>query len=127
MIHMNAMLGCKYNFYHEKLRLLVGEPEIKIRLALCLLKNYRKFKQHFNYEPMKFKGMLKTFFYEKDIDNININYSAISNNMINANLDEMFNRNFGKFGLRVTERHRRFVSKYIFSSWNIKDFISLIT
>ena len=125
MSHMKTILGCKYNTSHEKLRLMVGEPEIKIRLALRLLKTYHKFIQHFNYEPMKFKRMLKSYFDDEDIDDININYSALSSNMINANLSEIFDRNFGNFNMKLRRNHRGFVRKYIFSSWNIKDYYFL--
>ena len=79
MSQIKTILNCKYNTSYEKLRLLVEEPEIKIRLALRILKTYHKFKQHFIYETKKFKGMLKFFFNEKDIDIINVNYLALNN------------------------------------------------
>jgi hypothetical protein len=68
---------------------------------------------------------LKSYFDDEDIDNVNINYSALSSSMVNANLSEIFDRNFGNFGMKLRRNHRGFVRKYIFSSWNIKDYYFL--
>ena len=90
-----------------------------------LLKVYHKFREHFKYEPKKFKGILMSYFNQKDIDNFEINYSDLYRRKIETNLKEMFNRNYRKFVIKMRGVQKSFIRRYVFRSWNIKDYYFL--
>jgi hypothetical protein len=49
--HIKAIFGLPKNTSHERLQLVLGIPELKYRLAVFLLKNWHKYKDHFGVYP----------------------------------------------------------------------------
>jgi hypothetical protein len=52
MRHIIHMLEMPSNTSHDRLRIILGEPDIEIKLAIWLLKLYHKYRRHFE-NPQK--------------------------------------------------------------------------
>ena len=74
--HLKSIFDLPENTSHRRLQVFLGEPDLRIRLSIRLLKNWHKYKKHFGEEPEIVKKALKKYFSE-DILNINITKFAI--------------------------------------------------
>ena len=61
MRHIVHMLGLPNNTSHDRLRIILGEPDIETKLAIRLLKIYHKYKKHFSESPEEYRNQLLIF------------------------------------------------------------------
>ena len=84
--HLKAVFNLPDNVSHDRLSLVLGEPDVRARLSVRLLKNWDKYKEHFGEYPELFTKLLEQFF-GKDIYG-EVNYKDVSNKLFDESLKE---------------------------------------
>jgi hypothetical protein len=118
--HLKKIFGLPDNTSHTKLSLVMGEPDLRIRLAVRLLKNWHKYRNHFGMFPEKYREVLLEYFDQEVLESEEgTDYDVLKNRLIDEHLRKVSEENLG-FAIRP--RHREFVSKFIFTHSNLGDF-----
>jgi hypothetical protein len=77
MKHIEKMFNLPGNTSHDRLRIILGEPNVEYRLAIRLLKIYHKYRKHFGADPIRFRGVLLKYFEESVLDSNNVDYDEL--------------------------------------------------
>jgi hypothetical protein len=111
--HLKSIFDLVTNTSHLRIQIVLGEPDIHIRLAMRLLKNYFKYVRHFREIPGIYVEILKQY-YGEDFDSIesntNMKYKTILNDQIDKNLKAIGE----KYEIEIRNNHREFLKNYVF-------------
>ena len=120
MRHIVSILNLPKNISFKRLRIVLGEPEIHVRLSIRLLKVYHKYRRHFGEEASKFREQLYKYFTDIEIDSDEIDYNKKRDAMIHENLNKIISGYYdGKYKVRFG--HRGFLKKYLYNHHNFGD------
>jgi hypothetical protein len=117
--HLKSMFGLPINTSHRRLQLVLGEPDIHIRLVVRLLKNWHKYFNHFKEYPEKLRATLKLYFNDQEISEYPCDYEPLKARLTHENLSEL-NKEYPEHTIRYG--HREFLKKYVFTYPNKRDF-----
>jgi hypothetical protein len=122
MKHLKSIMGLPDNTPHERLHFTIGEPDIKVRLLVRLLKNYRLYHTHFEeYPELYLKDLLYEFSKEEIEDSENEpEYKIIKMRLTNENLQEKFKKYYD-FPLRFN--HKEHLKRFFFCFPDKRDFL----
>ena len=114
-VHLKGIFGLPVNTSHRRILATLGEPEIKMRLAVRLLKNWHKYKENFGDFPKLYEETLLSYFdlahlYPKKAGDVD--FTSLRNGLINGNIRESA-KEFLPVDIR--DNHREFLKKNIFS------------
>ena len=114
-VHLKGIFGLPVNTSHRRILATLGEPEIKMRLAVRLLKNWHKYKENFGEFPKLYEETLLKYFdvahlYPKKAGDVD--FTELRNGLINNNIRESA-KEFLPVDIR--DNHRDFLKKNIFS------------
>jgi hypothetical protein len=113
--HLKSIFDLPKNTSHRRILATLGESEIKMRLAIRLLKNWHKYKENFGEYPMFYENTLLKYFNNNELyssNYSNIDFKMLRDNLINNNI-RIFSSEF--LPCRIRDNHREFLKKYIFS------------
>ncbi|MFM7851446.1 MAG: RNA-directed DNA polymerase, partial [Flammeovirgaceae bacterium] len=121
--HLKSIFDLPENTSHRRLQIVLGEPDLRVRLSIRLLKNWHKYKEHFEEEPEAVKKVLTTYFSEEELSNTptTAQYEALKSDLINKNLCEKGNKEY--LGVTLRNNHREFLKKYVFCYPDRRDFL----
>jgi hypothetical protein len=130
--HLKSIFGLPANTSHRRMLATLGEPEIKMRLAVRLLKNWHKYRENFGEFPTLYEPTLLKYFEKKDLypEKIGeVDFQALRNKLINENIRESA-KEF--LPVEVRDGHREFLKKNIFSwcdlrNWHAIRYFTLTT
>jgi hypothetical protein len=113
--HLKSIFDLPENTSHRRLQVVLGEPDLRVRLSVRLLKNWHKYKEHFEEEPEVVKQILKTYFIHDDLERTSstTQYEEIKRTLINKNLSSG-KGNEEYLGVTLKENHKEFLKKYVF-------------
>jgi len=124
--HLKSIFGLPKSTSHELLRVVIGEPDIKIRLILRLIKNWHKYKQQFGTYPLIFEKILLKYFSIFDIfpidnglENFKSNYWDIKSNLFEINLKKKAKK---YMDIEIRNNHADYLKKYFFSFTDLRNF-----
>ena len=110
--HLKSIFDLPENTSHRRLQVIIGEPDLRIRLSIRLLKNWHKYKEHFEEEPEIVKKALKKYFTDEELNSSQAEYDKLKSTLINRNFKEIGNEEYLGVGLR--DNHKEFMKKYVF-------------
>ncbi len=84
--HLKSIFDPSENTSYRRLQVVLGEPALRIRLSIRLLKNWHKYKEHFGEEPEIVKKALKKYFNEGDLTSLSSELYKLKSTLINMNL-----------------------------------------
>lgn len=99
----------------------LGEPEIKVRLAVRLLKNWYKYKENFGVFPTLYEGTLLKYFEPKylSFDKVEeVDFVFLKNKLIDENIKESA-KEF--LPVEIRSGHREFLKKHLFSWCDLRN------
>ena len=117
--HLKSLYGLPVNISHKRLQLVLGEPDIQVRLAIRLLKNWHKYVDHFKEAPEKLRPVIEKYFEANVITSPVCDYNALKSEMIHRNLVKI-SKDYPEHRIRVD--HREFLKKYVFTHPDKRDF-----
>ena len=68
MKHLKEIFNMPNNTSHDRLQLTLGEANVSYRLAVRLLKNWFKYKNHFDEYPEINRGVLLKYFSNEEVE-----------------------------------------------------------
>ena len=68
MKHLKGIFSLQTNTSHDRLQLTLGEANVSYRLAVRLLKNWFKYKNHFDEYPEIYRGVLLKYLSKEEIE-----------------------------------------------------------
>ena len=68
MKHLKGIFSLPTNTSHDRLQLTLGEANVSYRLAVRLLKNWFKYKNHFDEYPEIYRGVLLKYFSNEEVE-----------------------------------------------------------
>jgi hypothetical protein len=119
--HLKSIFDLPVNTSHRRLQVLLGEPDLRIRLSIRLLKNWHKYKKHFGEEPEIVKKSLKKFFSEDILNSQTAEYDELKSTLINKNLKEKGDEEY--LGVSLRDNHKEFLKKFVFSYPDKRDYL----
>jgi hypothetical protein len=120
--HIKGIFDLPTNTSHQRIMLVLGEPDLKIRLAVRLLKNYHKYIWHFREVPYIFNKALGNYFSQEEINaklSDEIDYDEIKRRLININLKEKAQE---YLKCKIRDDHKDFLVRYTFCYPDKRDF-----
>ena len=118
--HIKSLFGLLINTSHKRLQLTLGEPEIRIRLAIRLLKNWYKYHDHFHEYPEKMRSTLELYFSTIELSSP-CDYNKLKSKLIHENLIKIGNEL--KEDIKIRYDHRKFLRSYVFTYPDKRDFL----
>ena len=120
--HIKVIFRLPSNTSHNRLQLTLGEPDLSSRLAVRLLKNWHKYKEHFGEYPEKFRNCLKVYFTDEEIDSmdVNFNYGLVKCRIVEQNLKDKA-KDYFNFEYRID--HREILKDYFFTYPDRRDYL----
>ena len=116
--HLKSVFGLPSGTSHGRLQLVLGEPDIHIRLAIRLLKNCHKYWEHFKEFPEKLRPTLEKYFTQEEIAGP-CDYEALKARLIHENLLKI-NSEYTEHKIRY--EHKEFLKKFVFTHPDKRDF-----
>ena len=128
---LKSILGVPLNTSHRRLMLVIGEPDLTVRLSLRLLKNWHKYKEQFGEYPLMYENILRKFFeinygeqiifpsITDEIEEKLFCYKDIKFKIINDNL-KMKAKDYLPCEIRLN--HRDFLKKHVFNWTDLRNF-----
>ena len=110
--HLKSIFDLPENTSHRRLQVILGEPDLRIRLSIRLLKNWHKYRGHFGEEPEVVKKALKKYFTDEELNSSHSEYEKLKSSLINKNLKEKGDDEY--LGVTVRDNHKEFMKKYVF-------------
>ena len=113
--HLKGIFGLPKNTSHRRMLATLGEPEIKMRLAISLLKNWHKYKENFGEFPMLYEQVLLKYFENKDLYpavDYEVDFKLLRSNLIDNNIRGSA---LEFLPCDVRDNHREFLKKQVFS------------
>jgi hypothetical protein len=123
LVHLKSILGLPTNTSHDRLQATFGEPDLKLRLAVRLLKNWYKYYDHYEEYPTIYEDTLLKYFSKdelflspEDREDKKI-FSQLKRKLIDQNIREKFP------DFNVRNEHCEFLKKKIFCHPDKRDFL----
>jgi len=105
--HLRCIFGLPQNTSEKRLRLTIGEPRIVCRLAIRMLKIWRKYKMHFGEFPLFYEKLLRKYFNVDDElypkPGVKLDFFKIKFQLINKDLKELSKESHG---IEIRNDHR---------------------
>jgi hypothetical protein len=121
MRHIVRIFELPKNTSYKRIRIVLGEPEIYVRLSIRLLKVYHKYKMHFKEEATKYRKQLMKYFSVEEIDNEKIEYNKKKEDMAYSDLNDTIKLIYdGKYIIR--NGHKNFLKKHLYNDNNLGDY-----
>jgi len=124
--HLKSIFGLPKGTSHELLRVVIGEPDIRVRLSLRLLKVWHKYKEHFGIYPLLFQKVLLKYFsifdvfpVGKGLENLRSRYWTIKSDLISENLNKKAQK---YMDLKIRNDHADYLKNYFFSFTDLRSF-----
>ena len=111
--HLKSIFDLSENPSHRRFQVLLGEPDLRIKLSIRLLKNWHKNKKYFEEEPEIVKKALKKYFSEDILNSQMHEYDQLKSTLINKNLSDKGEEKY--LGEPLRDNHKQFLKKYVFS------------
>jgi len=115
VVHIKSIFDLPKSTSHRRILAALGEPEIKMRLAVRLLKNWHKYKENFGDYPLFYEETLLKYFENKNLypnKVTDVNFKTLRDELINNNVRDSA-LNF--LPCRIRDDHREFLKKHIFN------------
>ncbi len=107
------------NTSHNRLQLTLGEPDLSSRLAVRLLKNWHKYKEHLCENPEKFRSCPKLNSTDEEIQSIDVN---LNNRLVQYRITEQNLKVKAKDYINIEQIIEKLL-KIIFSPTQIEEII----
>ena len=119
MKHLKGIFSLPTNTSHDRLQLTLGEANVSDRLAVRLLKNWFKYKNHFDEYPETYRGVLLKYFSKEEVETEKeVDYPKLTERVVNKNLKEKAL----KYDIDIRDNHREVLKKYFFAYPDKRDF-----
>jgi hypothetical protein len=127
MKHICMIFGLPPNTSQDRLRIILGEPNIEMKLAIRQLKIFHKYRRHFKESPSEHRNQLINYFSMEVVDGEcdDEEYARLGYELEQKNLAEIFGCYYADLGMKLRKGHRKFIRTYIKKSSNIKDYYFL--
>ncbi len=126
MKHIKSIFKLPFNSSHDRLRILLAEPEIEYKLAIRLLKIYHRYKYHFGESPDKYRKQLLLYFDEEVVDEkVDVDYKHLGYELEYENLNSLFLEKYPDMGFKLRHNHKDFIKTHIYNSLNLRDYYFL--
>ncbi len=79
------------NTSHRRILATLGEPEIKMRLAVRLLKNWHKYRENFGEFPTLYEATLLSYFDKAHLypsNGLGVDFTELRNRVVDENIRE---------------------------------------
>ncbi len=119
--HLKSIFDLPKNTSHRRLQVFLGEPDLRIRLSIRLLKNWHIYKKHFREEPEIVKKALKKYFSVDILNSQTAEYDELKSTLINKNLKEKGEKEH--LGVSLRDNHKEFLKKYLFCYPDKRDYL----
>ena len=116
--HLKSIFKLPKNTSHKRIQMVLGEPDIHVRLAMRLLKNWHKYQAHFGEFPELMRPVLLTYFSQEELKTAQ-DYETLKNRMIDQNM-QLINQGYTEHQIR--KDHRGFLKKFVFNHPDNRDF-----
>jgi uncharacterized protein (UPF0147 family) len=113
--HLKSIFDLPKNTSHRRILATLGESEIKMRLAIRLLKNWHKYRENFGQYPILYENTLLKYFDNKDLYPLkysDVDIKCLKDNLINNNIRKSAS---DFLPCRIRDNHREFLKKHIFN------------
>jgi hypothetical protein len=121
------IFGLPTNSSQDRLRIILGEPNIEMKLAIRQLKIFHKYPRHFKESSSEHRNQLIKYFSMEVVDGEcdNEEYARLGYELEQKNLAEIFGNYYADLGMKLRKGHRKFIRTYKYKSSNIKNYCFL--
>ena len=125
--HLKSIFGLPKLTSHKLIRVVLGEPELRTRLSLRLLKNWHKHKKHYGTYPDMYAKTLLNYFSIFDLYPTNEGLENIRKKYWDMKA-AMFSTSVGKvakdyLNISIRHEHSEYLKKYIFNFPDLRNFL----
>jgi hypothetical protein len=107
MRHIKSILGLPEYTSHRQIQLVLGIPDIEITLLLRLVKNLKKYKEHFKDEAIVYSNLIEK--YNDDINKYS-DFNELKQELINKNIVSK-----DKYNVNIRDNHKDYIKKHYFN------------
>jgi len=124
--HLKNIFGLPINTSHRRLLVTLGEPDLNVRLALRLLKNWHKYNKQYGQYPTIFEATLLNYFDKADLYPDENGLKDLHTRFFSLKAD-MFAKNIGDkasgfMSSKIRTDHGDYIKKYIFNFPDLRNF-----
>jgi hypothetical protein len=118
--HLKSILGLPKETSHKKIQLVLGEPDLRVKLALRLLKIWHKHREQFGEYPSSYEKTLCKYFDRGLLQIEPEDYANTKRTVTNLNLKEI-----GKdyIDMEIRDDHNKFLRKHFFTHPDSRDLL----